>query len=47
MKEPDFEGICTNVLKYTTNPRAIDAVMHLSESISEQWVSKIGVFVVM
>ena len=43
MKEPDFEAICTNVLKYATNPWAIDAVMHSSESISEPWVSKTGV----
>ena len=38
MKEPDFEGLCLEILKYTTNPWAIDGIMMSKQSVSEPWV---------
>ena len=38
MKEPDFEGICLEILKYKTNPWAIDGIMLSKQSVSEPWV---------
>ena len=41
MKQDDFEALCLQVLKYTTNPWEIESVRNSKQAVSEPWVRKV------
>ena len=41
MKQDDFEALCLQVLKYTTNAWEIESVRNSKQAVSEPWVRKV------